>query len=191
MSWGGPDLKFKNATDSWLLISVSYTSSSITISLYGTDPGYKVTSKTSAFSNERPFPTEKIKDPKLDEGVKVIDDPGVEGKTCTVTQNGQEGRQGHPHRHLHVGLPPEDRNRQSGYEADIVERRRPRKRRGRRRASDARVARRRGERGGGSVYQPELESMTREQLEELQLERLQKLLKTRLPQRRALPRQVR
>lgn len=86
VSWGGPDLKFKNTTESWMLISVSYTSSSITISLYGTDPGYDVTSKVSAFSNERPFPTEATKDPKLDVGVKVIDDAGLTGRTCTVTR---------------------------------------------------------------------------------------------------------
>jgi len=91
VSWGGPDLKFKNTTDSWLLISVSYTSSSITISLYGTDPGYRVASKTSPFSNERPFPTEKVKDPKLDKGKKVVDDAGVKGKTCTVTRTVKKG----------------------------------------------------------------------------------------------------
>ncbi|NTU70852.1 MAG: hypothetical protein HGB10_03405 [Coriobacteriia bacterium] len=86
VSWGGPDLKFKNDTDDWMLISVSYSAGSITISLYGTDPGYKVTSKTSAFSNEKPFPTEKTKDPKLTEGKTVVEDPGVTGRTCTVTR---------------------------------------------------------------------------------------------------------
>jgi len=86
VSWGGPDLKFKNTTDSWLLISVSYSSSSITISLYGTDPGYKVTSKVSEFTNLRPYPTEKVKDPKLDKGKKIVDDGGITGRTCTVTR---------------------------------------------------------------------------------------------------------
>lgn len=91
VSWGGPDLKFKNDTDSWMLVSVSYTNSSITISLYGTDPGYDVTSKVSAFSNERPFPTEKTKDPKLYKGITVIDDPGITGRTCTVTRTVEKG----------------------------------------------------------------------------------------------------
>jgi vancomycin resistance protein YoaR len=91
VSWGGPDLKFKNDTDGWMLISVSYTSGSITISLYGTDPHYKVTSKTSPFTNEKPFSTEKIKDPKLEEGKKVIEDPGVKGMTCTVTRTVKKG----------------------------------------------------------------------------------------------------
>ena len=86
VSWGGPDLKFKNDTGHWLLVSVSYSSSSITISLYGTDPGLDVTAKTSSFSNIRPFPTEKVKDPKLREGVTVVEDAGVTGRTCTVTR---------------------------------------------------------------------------------------------------------
>ena len=91
VSWGGPDLKFKNDSEDWVLISVSYTSGSITMSLYGTDPGYKVTSVTTPFTNERPFPTEKTKDPKLEVGVKVIEDPGVTGRTCTVTRTVKKG----------------------------------------------------------------------------------------------------
>ena len=65
VSWGGPDFKFKNTTDDWVLVSVSYTDSSITIALYGTDPGYDVDSETSAWRNVKPYPTEEIKDPKM------------------------------------------------------------------------------------------------------------------------------
>ncbi len=86
MSWGGPDFKFKNTTDDWVLVSVSYTDSSITIALYGTDPGYDVDSETSAWRNVKPYPTEEIKDPKMVVGSRVIEDPGVEGKTITVTR---------------------------------------------------------------------------------------------------------
>ncbi len=86
VSWGGPDLKFVNDTDNWVMVSVAYTSSSITISLYGTDPGYEVTSKTGPFTNEKPFGTETIKDPKLGTGIKVIDDSGITGRTCVVTR---------------------------------------------------------------------------------------------------------
>jgi len=93
VSWGGPDLKFKNTTDDWVLVSVSYTDSSITIALYGNDPGYKVESETSEWRNIRKFPTEKIKDPKMAEGSKVVEDPGVDGRSITVkrivTKNGK------------------------------------------------------------------------------------------------------
>jgi len=86
VSWGGPDLKFVNETENWVMVSVAYSSSSITISLYGTDPGYEVTSKTGPFTNEKPFGTETTKDPKLGTGIKVIDDGGITGRSCVVTR---------------------------------------------------------------------------------------------------------
>ncbi len=86
VSWGGPDLKFVNDTENWVMVSVAYSSSSITISLYGTDPGYEVTSKTGAFTDEKPFGTETTKDPKLGTGIKVIDESGITGRSCVVTR---------------------------------------------------------------------------------------------------------
>lgn len=84
VSWGGPDLKFKNDTDSWVLISVAYTSSSITISLYGTDPGYEVTSQTGDWTNIVEPPIEELKDATMPAGTKVIEDRGVSGRSITV-----------------------------------------------------------------------------------------------------------
>lgn len=93
VSWGGPDLKFKNDTDHWVLIAVSYTSSSITIALYGTDPGYKVTSATGDWYDVRPFPIQEVKDPMLALGSRVVDESGQAGRsikvTRTVTKNGE------------------------------------------------------------------------------------------------------
>ena len=86
VSWGGPDFKFKNATETWILIATSYTATTITISLYGVDPGYTVTSQVSPFTDETPFPTETVKDPKLPEGVKLVEDEGETGRTCVVTR---------------------------------------------------------------------------------------------------------
>lgn len=86
VSWGGPDLKFKNDSPNWVLLSVSYSSSSITIALYGTDPGYEVESKTSDWSNLRPYSTETIKDPTMKVGQKIVEDKGIAGRTCTVTR---------------------------------------------------------------------------------------------------------
>ena len=86
VSWGGPDFKFKNTTDTWILIATSYTATTITISLYGVDPGYTVTSQVSPFTDETPFPTETVKDPKLPEGVKLVEDEGETGRTCVVTR---------------------------------------------------------------------------------------------------------
>jgi len=86
VSWGGPDLKFVNDTENWVMVSVAYSNSSITISLYGSDPGYEVTSKTGPFTNEKPFGTETTKDPKLGTGIKVIDESGITGRSCVVTR---------------------------------------------------------------------------------------------------------
>lgn len=91
VSWGGPDLKWKNETKNWILVSVSYSSSSITISLYGTSPGYDVSYATSPFSNIRPFPTQFVKDPTVLSGVKFVTDKGENGMTCTVTRTVRKG----------------------------------------------------------------------------------------------------
>ena len=47
VSWGGPDLVFKNDLKHAILIDVSYTDTTFTISFYGTKQGRKVTSTTA------------------------------------------------------------------------------------------------------------------------------------------------
>lgn len=86
VSWGGPDLKFKNDTAQWMLISVSYTSSSVTVSLYGTDPGYQISSSASDFRPGAAFPVEETKDSSLPAGTRVIEAAGVNGRSVTVTR---------------------------------------------------------------------------------------------------------
>ena len=93
VSWGGPDLKWKNDTKNWILVSVSYTDDSITISFYGTNPGYDVAYTTGPFTNETPYPIEQIKDPTLKSGLKIVEESGLTGRKCvvirTVTKDGQ------------------------------------------------------------------------------------------------------
>ena len=91
VSWGGPDLRWKNVTSGWMLISVSYTDTSITISLYGTDPGYDVTYTTGPFTNIKPYPTEKVVDPTLQPGISVYTDGGVDGKSVVVKRVVKKG----------------------------------------------------------------------------------------------------
>ena len=69
-----------------MLVATTYTADSITISLYGADPGYSVTSTTGKFYDETPFKTEKVPDPKLPEGAKMVSDPGETGRTCVVSR---------------------------------------------------------------------------------------------------------
>ena len=86
VSWGGPDLRWKNDTKNWMLLAVSYTDTSITISLYGTSPGYDVTYTTGPFTDPKPYPTETVVDSTLQPGVKVVTDGGLDGRKCVVTR---------------------------------------------------------------------------------------------------------
>jgi vancomycin resistance protein YoaR len=91
VSFGGPDMKFKNDTEGWLLIRTAYTRNSLTISLYGTDPGYKVSYTTSAFSGLTPHKVIEVKDPKLTKGVRIVEDGGVDGRRVTVVRTVLKG----------------------------------------------------------------------------------------------------
>jgi vancomycin resistance protein YoaR len=92
VSWGGPDFKWTNDTGAWVLIKTSASSSSLTISLWGTSSGNTVTYTTSDFTNVVPFPIKQVPDPTLAAGAQIIDDPGVNGGRVTVvrtvTRNG-------------------------------------------------------------------------------------------------------
>lgn len=91
VTWNGPNLRWKNDTDSWILIKTSYTGGSVTVSLYGTAPGYSVTYTTSDFSNIRPRPIVERPDPTLRAGARVVEDAGEDGKTCTVVRTVTKG----------------------------------------------------------------------------------------------------
>lgn len=91
VSWGGPDLKFKNNTENWVLISVSYTAGSITIALWGTDPGYDVAYTTSPFTDVKPFTTTEVQDATLPTGTRIVETAGTNGMTCTVTRTVTKG----------------------------------------------------------------------------------------------------
>lgn len=93
VSWGGPDFKFKNTTDNWVLISSSYSNSSVTISLYGTDPGYEVEIGSGSWKSKKKFGTKEIVDKKLSPGTKIVESSGVDGGivefTRVVKKNGK------------------------------------------------------------------------------------------------------
>jgi vancomycin resistance protein YoaR len=93
VSWDGPDLRWKNPTSHWVLVSVAYSSDSITVSLYGTDPGYDVAYKTGSFTNIVPYKKILEKDPTLQVGLEVVKDPGVDGKRVVVTRTVKKGGQ--------------------------------------------------------------------------------------------------
>lgn len=86
VSWGGPDFKFTNDTPDWILIATGYSNSSVTISLYGTDPGYEVSYETGAWTNLVNPPIREVQDPELPVGTRVVEERGVSGRTIVVTR---------------------------------------------------------------------------------------------------------
>ena len=91
ISWGGVDFKFKNDTDHWVYIATSYTNTSVTVSLYGTDPGYEVTGLTGQFTDIKPFTTKEVPDATLLVGTRVVEDAGVDGRRVVVKRTVLKG----------------------------------------------------------------------------------------------------
>ncbi|MCL6472179.1 MAG: VanW family protein [Firmicutes bacterium] len=97
VSWGGPDLKFKNDTSAYILIKVKTTASSITIDFYSTNQGVKVEYTTEGPSNFRDVAPQIIEDPSLPQGVTKQEEEGERGCQVivyrTVYKNGTVTRQ--------------------------------------------------------------------------------------------------
>jgi vancomycin resistance protein YoaR len=86
VSWGGPDLRWKNTTSKWVLVSATLSGDSIAVSLYGTSPGYDVSYSTVPFTNSVPFKTVKVKDPLQPVGTQTVFQPGENGGKTVVTR---------------------------------------------------------------------------------------------------------
>lgn len=91
VTWNGPNFRWKNDTGAWILIRTSYTAGSVTVSLYGTNPGYDVTYTTSPFANIRPHPVVEVLDPAMPVGYRYVEDSGEDGATCTVVRTVTKG----------------------------------------------------------------------------------------------------
>jgi vancomycin resistance protein YoaR len=86
VSWRWPDLKFENDTDNWMLLTMGYTGSTVTCTLWGTDPGYTVKSENGDFTDRTDFETKKIDNPELERDKERIKQEGVRGRTIIVTR---------------------------------------------------------------------------------------------------------
>lgn len=84
VSYGGPDLKFKNNTKHYMLIKAYATSSALTINFYSTSRGVEVAYTTSAPSNYKTYPTKYEDDATLAKGVTKVKDHGSPGRDVTV-----------------------------------------------------------------------------------------------------------
>lgn len=84
VSWGGPDLVFKNDLKHAILIDVSYTDSTFTISFYGTSQGRKVTATTSKPTNYTQPKMQYAIDPTAAPGSKTVVAGGGQGFDVNV-----------------------------------------------------------------------------------------------------------
>ena len=85
VSWGGPDLKFRNDLKHGLLIKSSYTDSTLTFTFYGTPEGRRITSTTSPATNFRPPTMSYAIDPSAAPGsATVVSGSNAEGFDLTV-----------------------------------------------------------------------------------------------------------
>ncbi|MCW2975884.1 MAG: hypothetical protein JWM06_1165 [Actinomycetia bacterium] len=81
------DLKFVNDTGHWLLLRTFVGASSLTVNLYGTPTGRKVTSSTAPLVSHGKPPVKKTVDPSLKPGEKVVDYTGVPAMSTSVTRD--------------------------------------------------------------------------------------------------------
>ena len=85
VSWGGPDLVFKNDLEHALLIKSSYTDSTLTFSFYGTKQGRRVVSSLGSKTNFRSPQMSYAVDPAAPAGsVRVVGGSNQQGFDITV-----------------------------------------------------------------------------------------------------------
>ncbi len=78
------DLKFVNDTGHWLLVRTWVGSSSLTVALYGTPVHRRVVSDVGPLKVTRPAPVERINDPSLSAGKRVVEDSGEPSRSTSV-----------------------------------------------------------------------------------------------------------
>lgn len=86
VSWEGPDLRFLNDTEHWILIKAAATKTSLTFVIYGTPDGRTVSISTSDWYEVWPKTTQEVKTSDLPAGQKRVKDEGQDGRSCTVVR---------------------------------------------------------------------------------------------------------
>ncbi len=80
------DLKFVNDTPRWILVSTSWDSGSITVSLYGSGPERRVESGEGTMRITGPARIRRTPDPTLERGTELVDEEGSEARATSVTR---------------------------------------------------------------------------------------------------------
>ncbi len=86
VSWPSPDFKFVNTLGHPILIATSSSKTSVTVSFYGVDPGYRVVLSPGVWVSRTPAPEQKVDDPSLPAGTQVVKQSGRGGGKVSFTQ---------------------------------------------------------------------------------------------------------
>jgi len=105
VSWGGPELVFKNDTESILIIKTAFTSRSITVKMFGNTGGRECTASLGDRYRYTDPPVEFEADPQVPPGTEVEHSAGSRGWTIDVFrimlfEDGTDDTQVWSHRYL-------------------------------------------------------------------------------------------
>jgi vancomycin resistance protein YoaR len=78
------DLTFQNDTDHWLFLRTIVGSSSLTVRLFGTPLHRRVETQTSPLRETGPPPVDRVSDPHLYAGQKVVEEAGQPSRSVSV-----------------------------------------------------------------------------------------------------------
>lgn len=84
VSWGGPELVFRNDTEALLIIKTAYTSRSITVKMFGNTGGRTCTAGLGDRYRYTDPPIEYVGDPTVPPGTEVTTSTGTRGWTIDI-----------------------------------------------------------------------------------------------------------
>ena len=84
VSYPDLDLIWENDSTSDVLVCCSYTDTSLTVTLYGVDPGYTVSTKTGDWVEGEAYRTRVECDESMAEGASYVETKGVNGSSISV-----------------------------------------------------------------------------------------------------------
>lgn len=86
VSWPDLDLVWKNDGTSDILVRLAYTNSTVTVTLYGVDPGYQVHSTVGKWVEGKKHATRVERDDGMSRGTSYTKTAGTDGKSITVVR---------------------------------------------------------------------------------------------------------
>lgn len=86
VSYDTLDLRWTNDSSSDVLVRTSHTDSTVTVALYGVDPGYSVASEAGEWEEGEEFVTKYVIDDSLAEGKSYVKTSGTNGRSVSVTR---------------------------------------------------------------------------------------------------------